>query len=134
MLSPRPPLEGERRAACACMATLLDLLLGMKRDLVSPVVDALHAECAALFDELNCLDRTPAIPPDVERLRAIAARLIGLHEGLDDITATVLPTCDEVRIRAAGERLMRFSEFLVRLVQSSISGERLGPTSYKDSN
>lgn len=129
MLSPRATLEDERRAACACLATLLDLLLGMKRDLVSPTVDALHAECAALFDELDRFDPAPAMPADVDRFRAIAERLIGVGEGLDDITATVLPTCDEVRIRAAGERLMRFSEFLRQLSPSRISGDRQGTAS-----
>ncbi len=77
----------------------------------------------ALFDELSRLDLTAAMPPDVDLIRAIAKRLISVGEELDDITASVLPTCDEVRIRAAGERMIRFSEFLFQLSPSRISGD-----------
>lgn len=106
--------------ACACLATLLEHLRGMKRDFASPIVDALHVECIALCDELNCIDPGAAMLQDVDRLRAIAGRLIGVGEALDDITASTLPACDEVRIRAVGERLIRFSEFLSRLARSRI--------------
>ena len=116
----RPTLEGERRAACACLATLLDLLRGMKRDLASPTLDALHAECVALVGELDRLDLRLAMLPGADRLRTIAGRLVSVGEGLDDITASFLSTCDEVRIRAAAERLIRFSEFLSRHAQSRV--------------
>lgn len=103
---------------------MLDLILGMKRDLVSPSIDALHAECVSLIDALNRLDPPAATPPNVGQLRAIAERLIAVGEGLDGITATVLPTCDEVRIRDSGERLMRFSALLLELAPSPIPTDR----------
>jgi hypothetical protein len=98
-----------QRTACLSLAAILGLLVGLKRDVGSATLDALHHDCVAVFRWLSEIDTAASGSPEAV---AMSDRLAAICEGLDDVTATALPTVDDLQIRSAIEQLAQIAGFL----------------------
>src|SRR4051812_45037061 len=105
----RVGLAGGQRGACVSLAGILGLLVALKRDVGSATLDGLYADCVAVFRWLSELDATSFGSSEAQSMRE---RLMAICEGLDDLTATALPTVDDQQIRSAIEQLAQITEFL----------------------